>query len=52
VASESKPLTGPDLGGGRVLALVTVGRDLLSLRAEAALEAGDERALKALLVES
>jgi hypothetical protein len=40
------------LGGGRVLAVATVGRDLLSLRAEAALEAGDERGLVALLAES
>jgi len=33
----------------RVAALVTVGRDLLSLRVEAALETGDERALESLM---
>jgi 3-phenylpropionate/trans-cinnamate dioxygenase ferredoxin reductase subunit len=35
----------------RVLAVVTVGRDLLGLRAEAAMEAGDEEALAAILAE-
>jgi NADPH-dependent 2,4-dienoyl-CoA reductase/sulfur reductase-like enzyme/nitrite reductase/ring-hydroxylating ferredoxin subunit len=35
----------------RVLSVVTVGRDLLGLRAEAAMEAGDEQALAALLAE-
>ena len=38
--------------GGQVRALVTVGRDLLSLRAEAAMEANDEAALAALLSEA
>jgi NADPH-dependent 2,4-dienoyl-CoA reductase/sulfur reductase-like enzyme/nitrite reductase/ring-hydroxylating ferredoxin subunit len=37
---------------GRVLAVVTVGRDGLSLRAEAAMGAGDESALASLLAES
>jgi NADPH-dependent 2,4-dienoyl-CoA reductase/sulfur reductase-like enzyme/nitrite reductase/ring-hydroxylating ferredoxin subunit len=37
------------LRGGRVLAVVTVGRDLVSLRAEAALKAGDDRALEGLM---
>jgi NADPH-dependent 2,4-dienoyl-CoA reductase/sulfur reductase-like enzyme len=37
---------------GQVRALVTVGRDLLSLRAEAAMEASDEAALAALLSEA
>ena len=37
---------------GRVRAVVTVGRDRLGLRAEAALEAGDDDALAALLVET
>jgi apoptosis-inducing factor 3 len=40
------------LRGGRVLAALTVGRDRLSLRVEAALEAGDETALRALLAEA
>jgi NADPH-dependent 2,4-dienoyl-CoA reductase/sulfur reductase-like enzyme/nitrite reductase/ring-hydroxylating ferredoxin subunit len=40
------------LKGGRVLAVVTVGRDALALRAEAAMEAGDEAALAALLAGS
>jgi NADPH-dependent 2,4-dienoyl-CoA reductase/sulfur reductase-like enzyme/nitrite reductase/ring-hydroxylating ferredoxin subunit len=40
------------LTGGQVRAVVTVGRDALSLRAEAAMEAGDEAALAALLAES
>jgi NADPH-dependent 2,4-dienoyl-CoA reductase/sulfur reductase-like enzyme/nitrite reductase/ring-hydroxylating ferredoxin subunit len=40
------------LKGGQVRAVVTVGRDALSLRAEAAMEAGDEAALAALLGES
>jgi NADPH-dependent 2,4-dienoyl-CoA reductase/sulfur reductase-like enzyme/nitrite reductase/ring-hydroxylating ferredoxin subunit len=40
------------LKGGQVRAVVTVGRDALSLRAEAAMEAGDETALAALLAES
>jgi NADPH-dependent 2,4-dienoyl-CoA reductase/sulfur reductase-like enzyme len=35
--------------GGKVLAVVTIGRDQLSLRAEAALERGDAAALKSLL---
>jgi NADPH-dependent 2,4-dienoyl-CoA reductase/sulfur reductase-like enzyme/nitrite reductase/ring-hydroxylating ferredoxin subunit len=35
--------------GGRPLAVVTVGRDQLSLRAEAAFERGDREALEALL---
>jgi len=39
------------LKDGRVLSVVTVGRDLLSLRAEAAMEKGDEDALGALLSE-
>jgi apoptosis-inducing factor 3 len=39
------------LKDGRVLSVVTVGRDLLSLRVEAALERGDEDALGALLSE-
>jgi len=37
------------LKGGKVLAVVTVGRALVSLRAEAAMEAGDDRGLEALL---
>jgi NADPH-dependent 2,4-dienoyl-CoA reductase/sulfur reductase-like enzyme/nitrite reductase/ring-hydroxylating ferredoxin subunit len=37
------------LEGGKVLAVVTVGRALVSLRAEAAMEAGDDGALEALL---
>ena len=37
---------------GQVRALVTVGRDRLSLRAEAAMEASDEAALAALLSEA
>jgi NADPH-dependent 2,4-dienoyl-CoA reductase/sulfur reductase-like enzyme len=40
------------LEAGRVRALATVGRDLLSLRAEAAMEARDEAALAALVAES
>ena len=40
------------LQGGKVLALVTAGRDQLSLRVEAALEEGDDAALAALLAEA
>jgi NADPH-dependent 2,4-dienoyl-CoA reductase/sulfur reductase-like enzyme/nitrite reductase/ring-hydroxylating ferredoxin subunit len=40
------------LRGGHVLAVVTAGRDALSLRAEAAMEAGDETALDTLLAGS
>jgi hypothetical protein len=36
---------------GQVQAIVTVGRDRLSLRTEAAMEAGDEQALAALVAE-
>jgi NADPH-dependent 2,4-dienoyl-CoA reductase/sulfur reductase-like enzyme/nitrite reductase/ring-hydroxylating ferredoxin subunit len=39
------------LKGGRVMAVVTVGRDGLSLRAEAAMKTGDDAALAALLAE-
>ncbi len=39
------------LKAGRVRAVVTVGRDSLSLRAEAAMQAGDEKALSELLAE-
>jgi NADPH-dependent 2,4-dienoyl-CoA reductase/sulfur reductase-like enzyme/nitrite reductase/ring-hydroxylating ferredoxin subunit len=39
------------LKAGRVRAVVTVGRDSLSLRAEAAMQAGDEAAVAALLAE-
>lgn len=35
--------------GGRIRALATIGRDRLSLAAEAAMERGDERALEALV---
>ena len=37
------------LRDGRVLAAVTAGRDLVGLKAEAAMETGDEGALEALL---
>jgi apoptosis-inducing factor 3 len=35
--------------GGRIRALATIGRDRVSLAAEAAMERGDERALEALV---
>jgi NADPH-dependent 2,4-dienoyl-CoA reductase/sulfur reductase-like enzyme/nitrite reductase/ring-hydroxylating ferredoxin subunit len=37
--------------GGKVQAVATIGRDSVSLRAEAALEAGDDKALEALIGE-